>query len=270
MGERRNQMRRTIGFCLVVSVLAAVVAGCGGAGRISTRRPVQVMKITDEVYYHNISITFDPDTETYLTVNGGNVDYGIINEYDTDGELLDTYITDLDGRAIFYHGGSVLLKGYGSQVYEVDLTDIVLDWETLFEDFLEAPAEETEFEFEEDNSSPAMSADGKLFFEHVRGKVTVFDAATGRRVRSFNVEDYYDEHGYDMAIAASDNHVFLWSDADEVTAYDFKGKAAGRLNLPQPGYGFSLSYCNGILWISEDADAGTELGEGYWYGYRLE
>jgi outer membrane protein assembly factor BamB len=263
-------MRRMIGFCLIVSTVAVAVAGCGGARRIATRKPVEVMKITDEVYYHNISITYDPDAKTYLTVNGGNTAHGIVNEYDKDGELLDTYVTDLDGRAIFYRDGSVLVKGYGSQVYDVDLADAFLDWESLFADFLEAAAEEIEFEFEEDNSSPAISADGKLFFEHIRGRVTVFDAVTGRRVRSFEVQDYYDEHGYDMAIAASDDNVFLWSDTDEVTAYDFKGKAVGRLSLPRPGYGFSLSYCNGMLWISADADAGTELGVGYWYGYRLE
>ena len=256
-------------MCLIVLVVAVAVAGCGGAGRIATRKPLQVMRITDEVYFHNISIAYDPDTETYLTVNGGNTDYGIVNEYDADGELLDTYTTDLDGRAIFYHGGSVLVKSFGSQVYEVNIADVLFDWGDVFDEFLEAETEEIDFQFEEDNSSPAMSADGKLFFEHIRGKVIVYDAETGERVRSFDVEDYYDEHGYDVAIAASDDNVFLWSDADELNVYDFTGKAVGRLTLPRAGYGFSLSYCNGMLWVSEDADAGTELGKGYWYGYRL-
>lgn len=263
-------MKRIIGFCMIASVVAVAVAGCGGTARISTRKPVQVMKIADEVFFHNVSISYDPVAETYLTVNGGNASYGIINEYELDGELVATYGTEVDGRAIFCRDGYVLVKSHGTQVFEVDVMEAYLDWSLLFEEYAEAVAEEIDFEFEEDNSSPAMSPDGRLFFEHVRGRVTVFDVETGRRVRSFNVEDYYDEHGYDVAIAASDNNVFLWSDADKVSVYDFKGKSVGKLTLPRPGYGFSLSYCNGMLWISQDADAGTEALEGYWYGYRLQ
>jgi hypothetical protein len=39
--------------------------------------------------------------------------------------------------------------------------------------------------------------------------------------------------------------------------------------LPRDGFGFSLTWTNGMLWIAEDAD-GTDVGaDGYWHGYKI-
>jgi hypothetical protein len=35
-------------------------------------KAIEKIKITDKVYYHNMSITFDGDN--YFTINGGNTD----------------------------------------------------------------------------------------------------------------------------------------------------------------------------------------------------
>lgn len=55
----------------------------------------------------------------------------------------------------------------------------------------------------------------------------------------------------------------------KVLVYDHNGEYVTEGTLPWPGYGFSLSFCNGMLWVSKDADASTYGGYGYWYGFKI-
>lgn len=249
-------MKRVITLCLlVVLVLIFVRATCGKI-KPPLKEPVEVMKIKDNVYFHNISITYNQ--KHYFTINGGNENYCKINEYDKDGEFITSYDVGLDGRAIFFNAndGEFYVKVYGYDIYRLDL---------------EAEEAETKFNyiFDEDNSSPAISPDGKYFYELVDGEVTVFDSETGEELRNFKIMKYYDEHGYSSCIAASGYYLFIWGDEDEILVYDLDGEYVTAFTLPRLGFGFSLSYCNGLLWIAVDADAASEGGVGFWYGYRL-
>jgi hypothetical protein len=114
-----------------------------------------------------------------------------------------------------------------------------------------------------------MAADGKVFYELVDGKVRVFDFASGKQKKEIAINEYYGEHGYSMSIAASEDFLFVWASDDEVYIYDFKGKKISKIQLPVYAFGFSLSYCNDLLWAAYDADAWIEGDYGYWHGYDL-
>ena len=249
-------MKTFIKFLLLASVAVIFIqATCGvPSGRV--KKPAQVIKFTDNVYYHNMSITYDG--EHYYTINGGNEGYCSLNEYNKKGKFIYTYDVEIDGRAIFYNpkDGSLYVKDYSTDLYVVDL-------EYEYADFI------LDYVFEEDNNSPAASPDGNHLFELVNGLVTVMDFESGTEIRSFRISDYYDEFGYNSSIAVSDRHLFAWADEDEIVVYDLNGKFIKKLHLPRSGYKFSLSFCNGLLWIAEDADASTEGGDGYWYGYDI-
>jgi hypothetical protein len=164
----------------------------------------------------------------------------------------------LDGRAIFYNAAEeeFYVKNYGIDLYWVD-----------------SNFEEVDFElvgiFENENSSPAISPDGELIYELVNGEVRVLGFDSGDEIKTFQLSDYYDEHLYNSVIAASDMYIFVWGAKNEVLVYNLEGKYVNKIKLPWEGYGLSLSYCNGMLWIAEDADASTEGGNGYWYGFKI-
>lgn len=253
-------MKRTLSLCLVVAA-AFVVFGRATCQR--TRGPVevvpaQVMKIEDFVYYHNVGITWGDGR--YYTVNGGNEGYGMVNVYDARGELLESLELELDGRAIFYNPDEEMLyvKNYGYDVYAVDPDDG--EWDVDLPDGLG-----------EENSSVAWSPDGEVIYElGAEGAVTVYESFLGLEQESFELTRWSDEHGYSRALAASDKYLFTWDEGGVVYVHGLDGSYVTRFELPRDGFGFSLSWANGMLWIAEDADGAEEGAEGYWYGYRLK
>jgi hypothetical protein len=223
------------------------------------------VKIEDWVYYHNVSITYDG--KHYFTINGGNDGYCLINEYSRDGKLIESYDVALDGRAMFYSPGNrkLYIKDYGFDLYEFHPQED--DAEIILSDV-----------FLDENSSPAMSSDGRYLYEQVGGAIMVYETKTGDEVRTIEIDEYYDEHGYSTSIAASGKHLFVWGGPFEVLLYDLNGEYVNRFALPKlgmegeeatGGFGYSLSYCRGMLWIAKDADAMDEGEKGYWYGYTV-
>jgi hypothetical protein len=219
--------------------------------------PKEAITFTDHVYYHNISITYDG--EYYYTINGGNDAWGVINKYDEKGNSLASYKFELDARSILNsaNDGRLYVKGYGTDLYAVNLSD------ETFEVVLEGV-------FHDENSSVGISMDGKQLFEHIGGVVRVVDIATGRELRTFTLKDYYDEHGYRNAIAVCKLYCHVWAAENRIIVHELDGTYIATLELPQSGYGFSLSFCNKMLWIAEDADAADYGGEGQWFGYKLK
>jgi hypothetical protein len=249
-------MRRVIGILgIMLFVVISMRATCS-ATKPGAMSPVEVMKLSDNVYFHNVSITYDGNH--YLTINGGNDSYCTLNKYDGEGELVDAYDVGLDGRSICYNpkDGRLYVKVYGTDLYVIDL-------ET-------ESAEIALYDvFDDDNSSIGISEDGTRIYELVEGQISVLDFKTGKELKRFKLSNYFDEHGYHSSIAVSKRYLFVWGDSDAIIAYDHDGTYLSEFRLPRPGYGFSLSYCNKMLWMAQDADASTDGGSGYWYGYRL-
>jgi hypothetical protein len=249
-------MKKAAKFLLLaLFAFLAVRATCGKVVP-EVKTPVEANKFVDFVYFHNVSIAFDGSH--YFTINGGNADYCKLNEYDKTGKFIQSYDLGLDGRAIFYHPEKkkLFIKTFGFDLYEVDLKN-------------EDAKQVMDFAFEADNSSPAMAADGKVFYELVDGKVRIIDFASGKQKKEITISEYYGEHGYSMSIAASEDFLFVWASDDEVYVYDLKGKKISKIQLPVYAFGFSLSFCNDLLWAADDADAWIEGDYGYWHGYDL-
>ncbi|KPJ74571.1 hypothetical protein AMJ52_00215 [candidate division TA06 bacterium DG_78] len=248
-------MKKIIRYCLFVLVMFLFIRATCGRPKLSTK-PMTGVEIMDYVFFHNVSITFDGDH--YFTLNGGNENYCVVNEYNADRNFIETYDVGLDGRALFYNpkDKNLYVKIYGTDLWAIDLYNGTAG--VRFSDI-----------FEEDNSSPAFSPDGKCIYELTDGDVRVIDFKTGEELERFALESYYDEHGYGLSIAASKHYLFVWEYEDRVLVYDLDGEYVTKIKLPRTGYGFSLSYCNGMLWIAEDADASTDGGDGYWYGFEL-
>ncbi len=242
-------------FLTSLFVFTFIRATCGRPKPI-VLTGVPALKIKDFVFFHNVSITYDGNH--YFTINGGNTDYCRMNKYDKAGNFIETYDIELNGRAIFYNTNEekLYVKNYGIDLYQVE------------SNFEEAEIVLVDI-FEKENSSPAMSSDGKLIYEMVKGKVRVLEFDSGEASEILKLPDYYDNYLYNTAIAASDKYLFVWGAKNEVLVYSLEGKYVNKIKLPWDGYGLSLSYCNGMLWIAEDADASTEGGNGYWYGFKI-
>lgn len=249
-------MKKVLQLCVLVAfVLISLHATCGPKKPL-IKEPVEVVKFKDKVYFHNMSITFDGTY--YYTLNGGNDSYCMLNQYAINGDLVDEFDLELDGRAVFYNPAdeNLYIKVYGGDLYMFDL------WEETTELVHEGI-------FMDDQSSPGMTPDGKYLYEYYEGRMRVIDLKTGKKVKGYKFEPGYNESGYYASLACSDYYLFAWGATDELVVYDLDGKYITEIELPRDGYGFSLSYCNGLLWIAKDADGSTEGGTGYWYGYRL-
>ena len=249
-------MRRVISILGIMLFIVISMRATCSASKPGVMSPVEAVKMSDDVYFHNMSITYDGSH--YLTINGGNESYCTLNRYDGEGELVDAYDVGLDARSMFFNpkDGQLYVKVYGTDLYAVDLdfelADIVL---------IDV--------FDSDNSSIGISDDGKRIFELTAGQVRVLDFETGEELKRFKLSNYFDEHGYHSSIAVSKRHLFVWGDSDAIIVYDHDGRYLSEFKLPRPGYSFSLSYCNKMLWIAQDADGSTDGASGYWYGYRL-
>jgi len=253
---------------MVAMVLFGAV-GCGKAARANVSghvgptnvTPVQKLRFTDHVRYHNMGIAWDGDY--YYTINGGNSGSSDINKYDESGKFEENYDLSVDGRAILYNSDEeqLYLKENGTDLSSVDL------------DLEEANVEHSGI-FQGEQSHVAMSPDGSSLYELSDGKVHVYDASSGDVNDSFDLSSYSsdDDGGYAYAIAASDKFLFVWapnSDKD-ILVFDLEGKYVTKFTLPRSGYGYSLSWANDMLWVARDADGGTDGADGTWYGYELE
>jgi DNA-binding beta-propeller fold protein YncE len=247
---------------LGLAALALVVLGratCGSPKGASVT-PVQKMRFTDHVHYHNMGITWDG--EYYYTVNGGNTENSDLNKYDDSGELDTEYHIGADCRAILSSPveEQLYVKPYSMSLDEVDLD--AEETSTSLEDI-----------FSGDQSSVAMSPDGEKLYELHEGTVTVFNA-DGDEETTFKLSRHNttEELGYAHAIAASDKFLFVWApNSDkEILVYGIDGKYVTQFELSRSGFGFSLSWANDMLWIAKDADGSSDGADGTWYGYELK
>ena len=252
-------MSRILKLALAVMGAAVFMQATCGKAKPGEVTPVLKMTITDHVPFHNMGIAFDGSH--YFTINGGNADNSVVNEYDKSGKFVESYDFGVDGRAIGYDAGQdrVYVKGFGEDLLGADFD-------------LESADTEQEGLFAGEQSSVGFSSDGALIYELDDGEVHVYDADEGEETNSFDIENYSEEEssGYSYAIAASDKFLFVWKNETDVYVYDLAGKYVTSFELPRAGFGFSLSYCNGMLWTATDADGSTEGADGKWYGYQLK
>jgi hypothetical protein len=250
-------VKRTIGLILA-GMVAVVLFGRATCQRgTPAPKAVEKMQFSDEVYFHNVGITWDGDR--YYTVNGGNDGYGKLNIYDEDGEFDDSYTVALDGRSIFYNPDEEMLyvKTFGEDMATVNPED---------------GESEVELEgiFSEENSSVGFAPDGNYFYEFDDGEITVYDGVFGEEDNTVEINEYYEEEPYNIAIAASDEYFFVWGSERDIFVYTLDGEYVNKVTLPFDGYALSLSWANDLLWVAEDADGSTDGAKGTWHGYEIK
>lgn len=259
-------MKRIVGLCLAAAAIVVVFGRATCQRAPSVPAAVERIHFTDEVYFHNVGITWDGSR--YYTINGGNEDYGKLNIYDKKGNFEDSYTVDLDGRSIFYDPDEEMLyvKAYGSGLATVDPEDGESD--TDLEDV-----------FSEENSSIGFAPDRSYYYEFDDGEVMVYDGLFGEEENTVDIDEYYEEEPYNSAMAASANYFFIWGGKREVLIYTLDGEYVTSVRLSVAGHPMSLSWANDMLWVAEDADGieyddegnvvGGELKTGTWHGYQL-
>jgi DNA-binding beta-propeller fold protein YncE len=218
-------------------------------------KPELVMKIQDKVFYHNVGITFDG--KYYYTVNGGNEDYGKVNQYDAGGKLIASADVKVDGRAIFYNpsDGKIYIKTYMRDllVYDPKRKEVKTVAEGVFHD---------------NQSSPALDPSGKRIYELVEGTLYVMEFPSMKDIQTIEGLPC-GEFPYSVTIAASKDFLFTWDEDGNVHVLDKNGKELASFKFKRTFHGMSLSWANGMLWAAEDADASDYGGVGTWFGYTL-
>lgn len=244
-------------FLLPIALLAVATACTPKVVSLSETgvKPDLVMKIEDEVFFHNVGITFDG--KYYYTINGGNEGYGKVNQYDAGGKLVTSADVEADGRAIFYNpaDGKIYIKTYMRDllVYNPKLKEANVVAEGVFQD---------------NQSSPALDPSGKRIYELVDGTLYVMEFPSMKEIETIDGLPCGD-FPHSGAIAASKNHLFTWDENGEVYVLDKKGKEIASFKIKNTFHGMSLSWANGMIWAAEDADASSYGGVGTWFGYSL-
>jgi 6-phosphogluconolactonase (cycloisomerase 2 family) len=205
---------------------------------------------------HNMHIT--SDGQFLYTCNGGKSEFGQISRYTIDGNKTGSYTLELDMRSIMFNASDkkLYVHTYEQKLYKID--------------DLEKGIYSEVFDFSERNeqSVPAFSHNGKLIYFMEYGHVFVYsmkDKQLKSTLSGLKSADNAAEGG--TAIAVDKKNIFCW-DAGEQTIYiyNLKGKFKKSVKLKKGSYGFSLSFANGLLWVSDDGN----YEEGTWYGYVVE
>lgn len=254
-------MNKKLFFGIFLLILVSVLTGCAKTAVIkdidADFRNFE-FSITDSTYFHNVGIAFDG--ANYYTINGGNSDFGIISKYDKKGKYIEKNYSRIDGRSVFYSkkAGKLIIKPMDTYLFEYDFS--TNDYEEI----------EIDYDVEE-NASIAITPDCKYVVSFSDGAVFIHNFSNGKFVRKFEVSDYdYLDGRHYMSVAASDNLVFIWGDSYRIDVYDFNGGKRGSIKVDGEYFGMSLTYCNGMLWLAEDANGNNTIKEGRWKGLKLK
>jgi DNA-binding beta-propeller fold protein YncE len=219
-----------------------------------TRTPKIVFK--DNPQTHNMHIA--SDGQYLYTCNGGKPELGQISKFAFDGTKIGSYKIDLDMRSIMYNASDkkLYVNTYGQKLYKIN-------------DLMQGIYSEVyDFSDRNEQSAPAISPDGKLIYFMEYGEVYVY-ALKNKKLKTtlsgLSTADNAADGG--TAIAVDKKYIYSWNAGEQVVyVYNLKGKFQKTLKFNQGEYGFSLSYANGLLWVSTDGN----YEEGTWYGYVVE
>jgi hypothetical protein len=241
---------------LVCALLVLAGAACvSSVVSVNPDRVKQAVSFEDETYYHNMGIAWDGSE--YFTLNGGNEASGQISVFSEDGELDHSSDVSIDGRAIFYcpTDKKLYLKPFSLdlQSYDSDAEEALLEKSAVFHS---------------DQSSPALSPDGKTIYELAEGTLYIMSFPAMKVLKEIN---HFSTLGspYNSVIAASAKHLFTWNSDGVVSMYNLNGKLQSSFKLEEGLFSFSLTWANGMLWGAEDANGSEDGAVGNWHGYTL-
>jgi 6-phosphogluconolactonase (cycloisomerase 2 family) len=205
---------------------------------------------------HNVHLT--TDGEYLYTCNGGKAHEGMINKFSMTGELIETYDIYLDLRSIMYNSKdkSFYVASFDRNIYKITSLESG-SFELVHEKI-----------YDNEQANLAIGTKGKYLYYMSEGTVIVYTFSTGvekKRFTSIDCGPSFTEGS--CAIAVGEKHFYTWNAKYKlVFVYDMKGNKVKDISLSNGNYGFSLSYANGMVFVSVDGDYET----GTWYGYDVE
>ncbi len=215
-----------------------------------------LFSIEEKTPTHNMHICSDGNY--YYTINGGDKNFGEINQYDLKGNWLRSYPFKIDARSILYNSDleELWVNDYDRRILKV--TDMEIGaYETRLKDF-----------YENRQSSLGISPDGSKLYYNEKGTIKIFDAKNGKELFQIGHVRCGDrpETG-SLVVAVGTKYFFTWDAAKkEIYIYNLEGKFIKSVIVEKGNYGFSLSYANGYVFVAEDGNG----DDGYWYAYDLE
>jgi hypothetical protein len=118
-----------------------------------------------------------------------------------------------------------------------------------------------------EQSSLALHPKGKKLYEFEDGTLKIYNFKNGALLDTY----YGLKHGDDIkdgstAVAVSKKNIYTWDGHNQIVfVYNKKGEYVKSISITNGTYGFSLSYANGFIFVSEDGNYST----GKWFGYDL-
>jgi hypothetical protein len=238
------------------SKILLIVSGLLFCGTIYSQINMPVIEFNEDPLTHNMHIC--SDGEYLYTVNGGRPDDGQISRFTLSGDLLNSYSVELDMRSIMYNkkDGHFYVSTFDRSIYKI--TDLEAGtYDTVFEEL-----------FDEPQATPALSLNGKNLYVLEDGNLSIFKFSTGEKTGE--IEQLKCGDGIingSAAVAVGKKNIYTWdASVRKVYAYNKKGKLLSTFLISDGSYGFSLSYADGKVFVSDDGDYRT----GTWYGYSLK
>ena len=206
-------------------------------------------------YNHNMHIT--GDGTYYYTINGGNSGNGQINKFDLNGNLLQTYPIQIDGRGLSFNqdDGFLYASLYGGDI--VRITDLATGmFTTVFTGIMQ-----------NQQASFAISPDGTRFYDFSLGTLLIHDFVSGAVINTIsNLQFGAGNYGGEAAVAVDTSRIYTWSSMlKSVYIYDTTGTLLQTMPLDSGDNGHSLAIANGYLFVSKDGN----YNMGRWYGYNI-
>lgn len=235
--------------------LFLLIALLGIPGFVSGQKIYPKLIFEEFPVTHNAHIT--GDSKNLYTCNAGNASKGYIWKYDNAGNIIQDFKMDIDMRAIMYckKDKGLYVNSYDQNIYEI------VDLEAGIFKNINTPVELNE------QAAVALGVKGKKLYHFEDGKLDIYSFPDGKLLESF--QGLKCGSGFlsgKTTVAVSKKHIYTMDgEKQEIYAYDMKGNYVKTFYIAQGSYGFSLSYANGLVFISEDGNYDT----GTWYGYDL-
>ncbi|MBS0011473.1 MAG: hypothetical protein KFF49_08685 [Bacteroidales bacterium] len=251
---------------LVAIFIMAFIMSCkkdkddlGDASLQALHDPILEVQFDDDPYNHNMHIA--SDGSYYYTVNGGNFTSGMINKYTLEGQFIDSYDIELDFRSIMYNDadGYFYACGFESDylgnIYKITSIENGT-FQILYTDL-----------YEYAQSSTALSLDGQYIYAFNSGTLKKYNLSDGTLVETLTgLNCGIGNYGGDGAVAVDPDYIYTWNAGTRtVYVYNHSGTLVRTMTLDYGNNGNSLSFVDGYLFVSVDADYAI----GTWYGYNI-